>query len=52
MGERCPDLGENVRRLVIGNYVAFYEPIDDGILLLRVMHGSRDVPSVWRDRFR
>ena len=51
MGKRCPDLGEAIRRFVVGNYVVFYEPLPDGIQVLRVLHGSRDVPVAWRERF-
>ncbi len=49
LGERCPTLGEGVRRFVVGNYVVFYVPLYKGIQVLRVLHGSRDVPMVWRD---
>ena len=49
-GELCPDLGENVRRFSVGNYVVFYSPLRDGITILRVLHGNRDIPAVWRKR--
>lgn len=49
LGEACPDLGLDVRRFPIGNYVVFYRPLlPAGIDVLRVLHGSRDVPAVWR----
>jgi len=48
MGERRRDLGAGVRHFSVGHYVVFYRPTADGIEVLRVLHGSRDIPSVWR----
>jgi toxin ParE1/3/4 len=48
LGESCPDLGANVRRFPVGNYVVFYRTVHNGIQLLRVLHGSRDIPAAWR----
>lgn len=45
------DLGPNVRCFSVSDYVVFYEPHRGGIRLLLVTHGSRDVPSVFRERF-
>jgi toxin ParE1/3/4 len=50
LAESCPELGQSVRRFPIGSYVVFYRPIDDGIELLRVLHGARDIPAVWKQR--
>ena len=48
LGERRPDLGTEVRCFPVGSYVVFYRPHKNGIEVLRVLHGSRDIPSVWR----
>jgi len=48
LGEKRPDLGEAVRQFAVKSCVVFYRPIEDGIEVLRVLHGSRDIPSVWR----
>lgn len=32
-------------------YVVFYRPNDDGITVLMVVHGSRDVESMFRSRY-
>ena len=48
LGELCPDLGMHVRRFPVGNYVVFYQPLEKGIEVLRVLHASRDIPAVWR----
>jgi toxin ParE1/3/4 len=50
MGERRPDLGDDVRYFPVGNYVVFYRPTEAGIEVLRVLHGNRDIPSAWRSR--
>ena len=47
MGQRRPDLGDDVRHFSIGHYVVFYRPVEAGIEVLRIVHGSRDVPSPW-----
>jgi toxin ParE1/3/4 len=31
-----------VRRSSLGNYVIYYWPIDEGIEVLRILHGARD----------
>ena len=30
------------------NYLIFYRPIDDGIEVLHVFHGARDIPAILR----
>jgi toxin ParE1/3/4 len=47
-GEARPDLGANVRGFPVANYIIFYRPLDDGIEVLRILHGSRDIPRVFR----
>lgn len=41
------DLLPNLRSVLVGNYVMFYTTIADGILLLRVLHGARDIPTIF-----
>jgi toxin ParE1/3/4 len=45
MGRARPELRDRLRSFVIGNYVAFYEPLDDGIDVIRVLHGARDAAA-------
>ncbi len=47
MGDRHPNLGRNVRHFSVGRYVVFYRPVEGGIQVLRVLHGSRNIPSLW-----
>jgi toxin ParE1/3/4 len=41
-----PDLGDTIRICTLGNYLIVFEPFDDGALILRVLHGARNVPGV------
>jgi toxin ParE1/3/4 len=41
MGESKEQYRPNLRSVVEGQYVIFYEPQDDGILIYRVLHGAR-----------
>lgn len=41
---RCrPEILPEARSFPVGNYVLFYFPMSDGIQLLRVLHGARDI---------
>jgi len=41
-----PDLGDTIRICAHGNHLIVFEPFDDGALILRVLHGARNVPGV------
>jgi toxin ParE1/3/4 len=41
-GERFADPQRRLRRTSLGNYVVIYQVLDDAILIVRVVHGSRD----------
>lgn len=43
MGERQPQLGEYVRRILVGKYCVFYETHNDELFVLRVIHSARDI---------
>lgn len=53
IGQLCanlaPDLPAELRQFPFGNYVIFYRPLDDGIVIYRILHGRRDIPQVLRD---
>lgn len=40
-------LGEHIRSHAIGNYVIYYRPVTEGIELVRVLHGARDIPDAF-----
>jgi len=41
MGQSVEQYRVGLRQFTVGNYVLFYIPIDDGIQLIRVLHGAR-----------
>lgn len=49
IGRHRPELGANLRSFVIGHYVIFYSPVSDGIEIVRVLHGARDIESIFQE---
>jgi len=49
MGQARDELAPRVRSLPFGRYVIFYQPLDDGIDVVRVLHAARDVHSQFGD---
>jgi toxin ParE1/3/4 len=47
IGERRDDIIPDVRTFTVRPYVVFYFPFDDGIRVLRVIHGARDYPALF-----
>jgi toxin ParE1/3/4 len=47
-GEACPDYGLNMRWYFAGYYVIYYRPFEDGIEVVRVIDGRRDLPHAFR----
>ena len=47
MGVRREELLPSLRSLAVGNYVVFYLPLDDGIDMVRVLHGMRDIDALF-----
>lgn len=37
------DIGPGIRRVVIGQYLAFYRVTEDTVDVLRVLHGKREI---------
>ncbi len=46
-----PELGENMRSRPYGNYIIFYEPLPDGIMVLNVLWGGRDIDAFFEDEY-
>lgn len=47
LGERQPQFGESTRRLIVGNYLIFYDVLDDAIHILRVYHAARKLEDLF-----
>ena len=46
MGQQVERLSPNLRRFPVRkNYIIFYEPISDGILIVRVLHAARNITA-------
>ena len=47
IGKARDELGVRIRSFPIGNYVLFYQPIENGIEIIRVLHGARDIDALF-----
>jgi toxin ParE1/3/4 len=47
IGQAWPELAPGLRGFVVGNYVIFFRPSDDGVQIVRVVHGARDLYSLF-----
>jgi toxin ParE1/3/4 len=48
MGELRPDLAAGLRCFHVKSYVVFYLALPDGIEVVQIIHGVRDVPARFR----
>jgi len=48
LGRKRSELLPDLRSFSIGNYVAFYQQIEGGIDVIRLLHGSRDIEEVFK----
>jgi len=46
LGRSRPEIHEGLRSVPVGNYILFYWPEHDGIELIRVLHGARDIDAL------
>jgi len=49
IGRARPELGKDIRSFVVGQYVVLYLPLPNGIDVIRVLHGARDIAEIFRD---
>ena len=45
VGRKRDELAPNLRGFPVGNHVIFYRPAENGIEVIRVLHGAMDIPS-------
>lgn len=45
MGRARDELAPGLRSMAFGRYVIFYEPLDHGIDVVRVLHSARDIDA-------
>lgn len=49
IGRSRPEVGKGFHSFAVGRYVIFYLPLSNGIEIIRVLHGARDIDSVLQD---
>ena len=47
MGHSREELAPELRSFPVDHYLIFYRPIDDGIEVIRVLHGARYLPVLF-----
>lgn len=47
MGRLRPDIAPELRYFAVGKYLILYRTIPDGVQIVRVIHGARDLPSLF-----
>jgi toxin ParE1/3/4 len=48
-GTRCEWLRPGLRRFPVWPYIIFYAPTHDGIEVLRIIHGARNIEALFGD---
>lgn len=49
LGRSREELRPNPRSFPAGTHSVFYHPLDDGIEVVRVLDGRRDIPAIFED---
>jgi toxin ParE1/3/4 len=49
MGRERRELGPGIRSMAMAPHVIFYEALPDGVMIVRVLHGARDVETQFED---
>ena len=43
-----PELGDDIRGCTHGRYLILFQPARDAVLIVRILHGSRDLPLIFQ----
>ena len=49
IGRLREELAPKLRSFPVKNCIIFYEPLEDGIFIVRVLHTSRDIDTIFKD---
>ena len=49
IGEARSDLAPEIRKWTVGAYLMLYRVTEDAVVIVRVLYGARDLPSVLDD---
>lgn len=47
LGEQQPQFGERTRRLIVGNYLVYYDVLEDAVHVLRIFHAARRIDKLY-----
>jgi toxin ParE1/3/4 len=47
MGRLRPDIAPELRYFVVGKYLILYRSVQNGVQIVRVIHGARDLPNLF-----
>ena len=47
MGKACDELAPDLRMFPVDNYLIFYRPVEDGVDIVRVIHGARGIEDLF-----
>ena len=47
LGEQQPQFGGTTRRIIVGNYLVFYDVLPDAVHVLRVFHAARKLDELF-----
>ncbi|ODT98530.1 MAG: hypothetical protein ABS79_05725 [Planctomycetes bacterium SCN 63-9] len=47
IGASAEAYATNLRHFTVWNYAIFYRPIPEGIEIIRIIHGARDLPNLF-----
>jgi len=47
MGRQREELSSRLRSFPFGNHIIFYRPMENGVEIVRVLHGARDFPPLF-----
>jgi toxin ParE1/3/4 len=48
LGRLRPELADGLRSFPIGNYLVFYTVASDGIDVVRIIYGGRNLPAIFK----
>jgi toxin ParE1/3/4 len=46
-GRQREELSADLRSFPIGHHIIFYRPLEQGVEIVRVLHGARDLPPLF-----
>jgi toxin ParE1/3/4 len=49
MGQGCDYLAASLRSFTVGSYLIFYRILDEGIEIVRIIHGSQDIEQIFKE---